>query len=55
MSNQISDLAQNMLLEKIITTAQNGIRASVTSFILRQYYVIYFVQKTGQLILEKLS
>ena len=55
MSNQISDLAQNMLLEKIITTAQNGIRASVTSFILRQCYVIYFVQKTGQLILEKLS
>ena len=50
MSNQISGLAQNMLLEKIITTAQNGIRASVTLFML----CFYFVQKPGQLILEKL-
>ena len=52
---QISDLAWNRLLEKIITTARNGIRTSVTSFMLRQSYAIDFVLKTGQLILEKLS
>ena len=52
---QNSDLAYNRLLEKIITAAQNGIRAIVARFMLRQCYVIYFVQKTAQLILEKLS
>ena len=40
--------------EKTITTTSNGIRASVTLFMLRQCYVIYFVQKKAQLILEKL-
>ena len=43
----ISDLAYNALLEKRIITTQNGIRASLTSIMLCQYYVIYFVQETA--------
>ena len=43
-----------MLLEKVITTAQKEIRASVMLFIVRQCYVIYFVEKTEQMFLEKL-
>ena len=43
-----------MLLEKIITGTQNGIRACATSIMLSQRYDIYFVLKTAQLILEKL-
>ena len=50
----MSRVKKQLLGERSITTTQNGIRATVTSFLLRQCYVIYFVQKTGQLILEKL-
>ena len=50
----MSSVKKQLLGKGSITATQNGIRATVTSFLLRQCYVIYFVQKTGQLILEKL-
>ena len=55
MSNQISDLAQKYVAreDNYHSTKRNQSQCYV--FILRQCYVIYFVQKTGQLILEKLS
>ena len=52
---QISALAYSRLLEKIITTTQNGIRASVTSCMLRQCYVIYFIQKNRTIDSRKTS